>query len=144
MNWHFYHKETGMVHPKVIHSDMADAEIALKFAQRNAPEYHLPIAGKIIDQLSQKVDVVTCAIVDYQPPAPSADHEWNEAVKRWNLNPMVAARDLARTSAAAQIRDLESKAIRALIEQALGHEGAKERLEALHKQITELRPTLQA
>lgn len=132
----FYDAQSGIIHPCVFQHSGHEHDIAA-----NAPAGHLPIHGSF-DHMRQRIDVETGAAVDYQPSAPSADHEWDDASKRWNLNAGVAAKQVARTSAGAQIRDLESRAIRALIEQALGHEGARERLEALHKQITDLRPAL--
>ena len=35
------------------------------------------------DHLSERVDLVTGAVVDYQPPQPDADHEWHAASRRW-------------------------------------------------------------
>lgn len=132
----FYDAKSGIIHPCVFQHSGHEHDVAA-----NAPLGHQPIHGAF-DHLRQRIDLETGTAIDYQPPAPSADHEWDEVSKRWKLNAAVAARDVARASAVAQIRDLESRAIRALIEQALGQEGAKERLEALHRQITDLRPSL--
>jgi hypothetical protein len=30
--------------------------------------------------------LTTGKVVDYQPPQPSDDHEWNHVIKRWQLN----------------------------------------------------------
>lgn len=139
MNWHFYHKETGILHPKAIHTSSAEEGTALNFAQRNAPEDHFPIEG-LFDRLCQKVNVATGSIEPYVPDAPNSDHEWDEASKRWQLSAPVEWRQSARAAAIAKINSLESQQPRILRELVLGHEGAKERLEALDKQISELRP----
>jgi hypothetical protein len=48
-------------------------------------------------------------VVDYQPPQPSADHEWNPARKRWQLT--AAARDLEsqKRAAAAEVVTLRER-----------------------------------
>lgn len=134
--WHLYDQATGIFTGRTF---SAPDEESLR---HNVPEGHGAHEAKNIDHLSQRLDLTNREIVSYQPPAPSADHEWDGVSKRWKLNAAVAAREAERASAAAQIRDLESKALRALIEQALGHKGAKERLEALHNQIIRLRPAV--
>jgi hypothetical protein len=68
----FYHKETGILHPVTVvtNSDMA---VAL-----NTPADHVAIdhpEGGRLDHLSQRVEVTTGNLVDYQPP-PSPDQEW--------------------------------------------------------------------
>jgi hypothetical protein len=35
------------------------------------------------DGLCQRVDVQTGEVVDYQPPRPSPNHDWDEQTKRW-------------------------------------------------------------
>lgn len=35
------------------------------------------------DALSQRIDVITGQVVDYQPPQPSSDHAWDAEGKRW-------------------------------------------------------------
>lgn len=37
----------------------------------------------VYDPLSQRVDVVTGLVVDYQPPRPSPDYAWDNECKRW-------------------------------------------------------------
>ncbi len=36
-----------------------------------------------IDYLSQRVDLATGLVIDYQPPQPSINHVWNTEKKRW-------------------------------------------------------------
>jgi len=131
----FYHRETGLFHPmNLTVSD--ESVIAL-----NTPPDHLVIDG-VHDRLSQRVDLVTGAVVDYQPPAPGADHEWDEITKRWKLNAAVVAREAAHFSAMARIIALEARQHRAVRELALGHDGAKQRLQAIDDEISALRSAL--
>lgn len=37
------------------------------------------------DHLSQRVDLDTGEVIDYQPPATSPEHEWDERTRRWLL-----------------------------------------------------------
>lgn len=141
IRFHYYERSSGVFHASSVHTNANDPERALAFARANAPEGHEPMAGDF-DVLSQKVDVSSGAVVDYQPPAPSADHEWDETAKRWMLSQRAQERAMRNATSLAEIRDLESRAVRALIEHALDDEGARDRLEALHKQITDLRAAL--
>lgn len=68
------------------------------------------------DHLSQKVDLKTGVVVDYIPPQPNDDHEWDSEMKRWTLK--VSAQELIhrQASARAQIEVLEKKMTRPLSE----------------------------
>lgn len=73
----------------------------------NLPESMLPVntpagtvafevqPGAAVDILSQRVDIATGELVDYQPPAPAADAwrtwSWDAATKRWVAVPTLAA-----------------------------------------------------
>lgn len=78
------------------------------------------------DYLSQRVDVESKHLVDYQPPAPGDDHEWihddeqGNRVRRWALKPEAAERIARRAAAIDRIAQLERKQERALREHALG------------------------
>lgn len=133
----FYHQETGLFHPTSLTAS-DESIIAL-----NAPPDHLAMEGAH-DHLSRRVDVITGEIVDYQPPAPSTDHGWDETAKRWVLSQHAQELATRRGTALVEIRDVESRALGALIEHALGYEGARDRLEALHKQIVDLRAAFSA
>lgn len=75
---------------------------------------------------SQRVDVETDQVVDYQPPAPDADHEWihddaqGNRVRRWVLKPDAVERRNRRSMAIARIAELERKQERAMREHLLG------------------------
>lgn len=89
--WSFYDLATGKVADLVITSDAAAAEL-------NAPTGHAPIAGPL-DPLSQRVDVATGAVVDWQPPAPPDDASqtwaWDAEARRWVSRPTIAAQRAA-------------------------------------------------
>lgn len=97
----FYHAESGLLHDKqLVVSD--ESTIAL-----NCPEGHLPIQGHH-DCLCKRVDLETKAVIDYQPPSPSADHEWDQVSKRWRLTADALAAANQRTTARARISHLEA------------------------------------
>jgi hypothetical protein len=58
MRFHFYHEGTGDLHHKSVTCDLADTEAARKFAERNAPPKHIPIAGNF-DPRREKIDVAS-------------------------------------------------------------------------------------
>ena len=128
----FHHKETGIFSSAVLTST-DDSAIAI-----NTPRDHVAIEGAY-DPLSKRVDVATGEVVDYQPPLPSADHEWNATTKRWQLTAAVTAKREARRSALASIAALEASGVRAVRELALGQAGALDRLKALDIEIAALR-----
>lgn len=73
------------------------------------------------DALSQKVDLSDKekpAIVDHQPPQPSAEHEWDGKTKRWVPNAAMRAHHEARLAAQTRIADLVAPE-RALIRRLL-------------------------
>jgi hypothetical protein len=49
-----------------------------------------------VDHLSQRLDLATRLIVDYQPPAPAADEftqwTWDTELKRWRPSPTLAGK----------------------------------------------------
>lgn len=132
----FYHRDTGVIHPnQIMVSD--DGAVAL-----NTPPDHLPIDGHY-DYQSQRVDIATGELIDYQPPAPSADHEWNAETKRWQLNIAAQSKVDNHYAAMAGIARLEAAQHRAVREFALGLPGAADRLTAINTEIAALRAQLQ-
>ena len=133
----FYDTKTGLLNGNhMIVSD--DSALAL-----NTPEGHAAIDGHH-DPLTKRIDVENPEIVDvheagdksyaptrvakynvidYQPPAPSADHV------------AALAKQEASTAALAQIAALDFKSIRAMRELALGKDGAAQRLASIEAQI---------
>lgn len=134
----FYHAQTGRLNGlSLIVSD--DEAIAL-----NTPADHVAIdhpQEHQLDHLCQQVDVATGQVVDYQPPQPNADHEWDAETKRWKLNAVVAAKQAQSASALAQIRALEGAQLRPHRELALdpSNAEARKRLESIEGQIAALR-----
>lgn len=131
----FYHKDTGLLNgTQLMVSD--DSMIAL-----NTPADHVAIEGQF-DSLSQQVDIASGAIIDYQPPPPSIDHDWNADTKRWQLSAAAQAKLDAHGHATACIAQLEAAQHRAIREAALGQAGAVARLQAIDAEIASLRPAL--
>jgi len=87
------------------------------------------------DHLSQKVDTSTQdhGVVDYQPPQPSEEHEWNAATRRWQFTALA----LQRRALLEQIEAIESLQPRALREAVLG--GNNTRLQDIDNRIASLR-----
>ena len=119
--WHFYDLQTGLFNGRRFGApEYSDELLAL-----NTP----PGCGAkndVLDWQSQRVNVTTGELQDYQPPAPDADHEWmhdddqGNRVRRWVLKPDVVERRARKVSAQARIAELERKLLRALREDRLG------------------------
>jgi len=134
----FHHRDTGLLHQRTL---MVDDLSPLASATLSAPPGHVPIEG-VFDHLSQRVEIATGQVVGYQPPQPSADHEWNASTKRWCLTAATVAKQAARQAALARIAALEASQPRTLREAALGHAGALDRLAAIDTEIAALRAAL--
>jgi hypothetical protein len=124
----FYHPETGQIHHQAFGTDDA------RMLKANTPAGYVATPG-CLDPLSQRIDVTTGEVVDYQPPSPSPDHEWNATTKRWQINAAVTAKAEAHRCAKASIAALEVSGVRTARELALGHAGALDRLKALDIEI---------
>jgi hypothetical protein len=129
-----YNLETGLFTSVIIavHDDLLDA---------NTPSGHKTLIGRY-DHLSQRVDLATGEVVDYQPPQPSSDDEWNAETKRWQLIAAAADRANRHISASEHIGLLEASQHRALREHALGYPGAVDRLKEIDQEIAALRKDL--
>jgi hypothetical protein len=170
-SYSFYHKETGVIHPKQLGTDDPSQ------VPGNTPADHIAIEGHY-DHLCTRVDVDlhrqflalqqepelpyrdqepqrdpaprqakldalwANVLVDYQPPAPSADHEWDGETKRWRLSAATTAKAQARAAALVAIAALETQGIRPMRELTLGLPGAQERLASIDSQIAALRASL--
>jgi len=85
--------------------------------ERNTPKGFASKEGSY-DALSQRIDVETGLIVDYQPPQPDADHEWDAQAKRWNKRAEVVDREtkrLARRARADELRRSQHDRVRVLL-----------------------------
>jgi hypothetical protein len=131
----FFQKETGVVASKLYKiSDHAGFESDLRL---NTPIDHMAIEGQY-DHLSKRVDIATGQVIDYQPPAPSADHEWNADTKRWQLSAAAQANAQTRTAATARIAELVASQHRHVRGLALDKPGAREALQAIDGEIAAL------
>lgn len=109
----------------------------------NMPPGLLAIEGRF-DRLSQRVDLETGTVVDWQPPAPDGDHEWNPDSKRWVLKIEIAAAIERSRAALAEIEKLEGSQARPLRELAIdpSAESAAAKLRAIDEEIAALRRDL--
>ncbi len=97
----FYDASTGLFSGVSIHTNLTSQKAVRQFIAENTPAGHGAYIGHV-DPLSQKVDIQTHQLVDYQPPRPSPRHEWNPTTKRWQRQ---AA--LKRSEVIARISELE-------------------------------------
>ncbi len=83
-------------------------------------------------------------VVDYQPPAPSADHEWNAETKRWEISAAVQERQQRRQGALQSIAALEARQLRPVRELLRNPSdiAARARLDSIEEQIAALREQL--
>jgi len=135
--WHFYDLQTGIFSGRLF---SARSETDLQF---NTPEGFGAREG-VIDWESQRVDLATGELVDYQPPAPDSDHEWVPDARRWVLKLEVADRRARRAAALSQIEALETKQLRSLRELVIdpNNTDAASRLAQIESEIAELRRQL--
>lgn len=134
----FYHRETGVIHPRRFGTDDTTQVVC------NAPADHLVIEGHH-DHLSKRVDITLGALIDYQPPAPSAEHEWNADTKRWALTAAAQAKVQAKVQAHHAAQAVQAR-IAALVASQHGHvrghclgkAGAAEALQAIDDEIEAL------
>ena len=86
--WSFYDAATGAIAPARV-TCPAGPNLA-----GNTPAGHVAIEGRF-DHLSQRVNLETGQVEDYQPPAPADDElrtwAWDEATRRWAAVPTLAA-----------------------------------------------------
>lgn len=132
----FYHKETGVIHPQCFSTDGGERTL-----KANTPADHIAVEAAL-DRLSQRVDVASGAVIDFQPPQPSNDHEWNADTKRWVLKPQVVEAKAKQRAIKAQITALEARQARAVREALCGDNAALERLRTIDEAINQLRSTL--
>jgi hypothetical protein len=126
MKWHFFSLETGLFTGSTF-SGPAEADL-----HASTPAGCSSIAGPI-DPQSQRIDLEilqqietararsqqaevdvelieslrTRLVIDYRPPAPSAEHVWNDERKRYQLSPEAADARRRKAEARQRIRFLE-------------------------------------
>jgi hypothetical protein len=129
-----YEAATGLFTGKRLHCD----DDGLLHAR--LPAGTLAMEGGF-DQRCQRVDLGTGAVVEYRPPAPSGDHEWNSSEKRWQVRAARGAQDRIAVIYA-RIQSLEATQGRAVREATLGDPSAMKRLKDIDAEIRDLRQEL--
>lgn len=102
----FYHRETGVFHAYKYVGPIEQLA-------NNTPADHLVYLEEV-DPLSAKFDLETGNILDYVPPQPSADHEWNPEIKRWRIKPEVSELNFRSVTAKAKLQALDQSELRAI------------------------------
>ncbi len=135
--WSFYDPQTGDISPKRLMSSNPQV------VRDNTPEGLRAIAGWH-DHLSRRVDLETGDVIDWQPPQPDADHEWNPERRRWVKRSDVRARENERARVLAEIAQLEASQTRPLRELLIDPNNvtAHTRLRAIDERIVTLRAQL--
>lgn len=134
--FHFYDASSGLF---VGHSVSYSDDIPSSFIESITAAGLSFIERDVLDHESSRVDLKTGEVVDYQSPAPSESHEWDEHSKRWKLTAEAQEKHDASLSARARIIFLEAGQHRAIREFLLHSPGALDRLSAIDKEIAELR-----
>jgi hypothetical protein len=131
-----YEAATGMFTGKRLQCD-DDALLEVRL-----PPGTLALEGAF-DHMSQRVELSTGAVVAYHPLAPSPDHEWNSASKRWQVKAGIRESEGRRAVVFARIHALETSQGRAIREATLGDPAAMKRLKEIDAEIAALRAELQ-
>lgn len=114
-----------------------------RLLEANTPKGLKPLPGRY-DRLSQRVDK-TGAVVDYQPPAPDADHEWRENAfqgrPRWVKKLDVVQREAMDAAARERLEEIDLAMVRPLAQLILDpqHAVARAALNELETEAAVLR-----
>lgn len=143
MRFHYYHKDTGIVHGKHVTCPDMEPAAMQRFAERNAPGDHLPISGDF-DLRVEKINISTCQAEHYAPPAPSADHEWSPEARRWLRSAAAVAADQRRLTARERLTYLNTELQPALMRRVMldNDAVAREQLRLVDEEIARLRESL--
>lgn len=137
MIWSFYDQQTGLFTGRQRRS----AQLG------RVPDGCGAVEGAY-DHLSQRVELSSGQVVDYQPPRPDDDHEWREDVvngrPRWVKRDDVLERERLAAEARREIDRLERSQLRAMRELAIDPTSveAKQRLQQIDDEIAAKRPAL--
>jgi hypothetical protein len=130
VTWSFYDQKTGEILSRTYSGPQLDI---------NTPPGTAAIEG-VFDSLSQRIDLETLAVVDYQPPQPDADHEWNAETRRWIKKAEVIASEQKDRAARVALEDIDARSIRRLRELSV----SDPQLAALESEAVEFRKDLVA
>lgn len=144
---HFYDAATGIFSGKSFSFPNGREDVL----RANTPEGCSVFEGDV-DHLCQRIDIASGKLVDYVPPQPDADHEWNGISKRWVRSASVEQSKQSVTAARFRISELESMQSRAIREHLLrpndrdpkDSKTARERLQAIDDEIAALRAAISA
>ena len=140
-HWSVYDAKTGLFTGRQFASSTPEHERLFKVPAGCA------LREGRFDYQSQRVDVLTAQVVDYQPPQPDDDHEWRENVEngrpRWVKRSEVVQRESEDAGARAAIQAIEASQARTVREALLGDAAAIERLRGFEQQIAAERAKLQ-
>jgi len=136
--WSFCDSQSGMLSRRTFSGP--DDSIAA-----NTPPGLQAIEGEH-DHLSRRVDLATGEVIDWQPPAPSTDHEWNATSRRWELSADAIERAEKLQRAQARINHLELAQLRPLRELVRDPQNAAAlaRMDEIEAEIAGLRADLTA
>jgi hypothetical protein len=130
-----YEAASGLFTGKRLHCD-DEGLLAVRL-----PAGTLALEGSY-DHRTQRMDLSTGAVVSYRPPAPSPDHEWDAATKRWQVRPAASSPEGRTGVIYARIQALEASQGRAVREATLGDAKAIKRLKEIDAEINKLRDEL--
>jgi hypothetical protein len=104
----------------------------------------LKVIEGAFDSLSQRVNLATGEVEDFQPPQPNSAHEWNADTKRWELTQAAQAAKKAEAAARAELIRLDAQSVRYVAEGVAGviDDEGKRRLAAILARKAELRRDL--
>jgi hypothetical protein len=108
----FYDPATGLFTGR----QMTGSESALAL---NTPEGLKAIAGQY-DPLSERVNEQG-SVVDYEPPSPGDDYEWDHEARHWVLSAAAQQAIDADVAARARLAEIDLQSVRALREAAIGN-----------------------
>ena len=137
IRWHFYRQSDGVFLPQSFSGPANSVEA-------NTPDGCRAFAGDVAI-MSQRVDLETGRLVDYQPPQPNADHEWDATTKRWRKRVDVVQRETRRANAVQAIEAAEraqARAVREALLATLPDGPEKTRLQQIEDQIAARRADL--
>ena len=112
--WFLYRLSDGVFTGRSLTGDQ-------KFLELNTPE-GCAARSDVSDWRSQRVNRETDELVDYQPPQPDEDHEWDKEAKRWRRKNAVAQWENRQRQARADLAAIDAKKIRALTEYVIDPE----------------------
>lgn len=134
MIWSFYNPHTGEISSRKFSGP--DKAVAA-----NTPEGLIAIKGEFDPMSTRIIDGLP---VDWVPPQPSDQHEWDDDKRRWVLTLQASKRSASIQNAMDEISRFESMQLRSIRELALdpGNVTSREKLEWLDEQIALARNTI--